>query len=272
MAKSARANVGPVLVLGIGDVGSAVAHRLFSLGYRVAMQDEAYPAYPRRGMSFTDAAYDGKCILEDVWSKRCGDTESLRRMRECGRAIPVLLEPWERCVSAVEARVLVDARMRKRETPRSYRGRAAVTIGIGPGFDAGRNVDAAIESGWGETLGYVILSGATRALEGEPREIMGVTRERFVYSACEGVFESRLAIGDRVESGQTIGIVGASAVIAPISGVLRGLTRPGILVQQGAKIVEVDPRGDPRGCLGLGERPARIAQGVVRALLTFERS
>jgi xanthine dehydrogenase accessory factor len=51
-------------------------------------------------------------------------------------------------------------------------------------------------------------------------------------------------------------------------GVLRGLVRDGVPVRAGAKLVEVDPRGDPALCFGLGERPKRIALAVLGALRT----
>jgi xanthine dehydrogenase accessory factor len=37
-------------------------------------------------------------------------------------------------------------------------------------------------------------------------------------------------------------------------------------MEAGAKLLEIDPRGDPELVRGIGERPARIAQGVLRAV------
>lgn len=43
--------------------------------------------------------------------------------------------------------------------------------------------------------------------------------------------------------------------------------REGVMVRQGAKVLEVDPRGDPALCFGLGERPRRVAEAVRGVLL-----
>ncbi len=51
-----------------------------------------------------------------------------------------------------------------------------------------------------------------------------------------------------------------------LSGILRGLTHDGAQVRAGAKVVEVDPRGDCAAAFGVGERPDRIAAGVVAAV------
>ncbi|MBV8120640.1 MAG: xanthine dehydrogenase, partial [Alphaproteobacteria bacterium] len=60
--------------------------------------------------------------------------------------------------------------------------------------------------------------------------------------------------------------VGSLILRAPIGGVLRGLTRSGVGVPARTKVIEVDPRGDPAKVLGLGERPRRIAEGVLSAI------
>jgi xanthine dehydrogenase accessory factor len=56
-------------------------------------------------------------------------------------------------------------------------------------------------------------------------------------------------------------------VTAPLRGVLRGgLTHDGVPVAAGTKVIEIDPRGNPALVHGIGERPARIAAGVLRAI------
>ena len=47
---------------------------------------------------------------------------------------------------------------------------------------------------------------------------------------------------------------------------VRGVTRDGVPVSKGTKVIEVDPRGDAALVRGIGERPARIAASVVRAI------
>lgn len=138
---------------------------------------------------------------------------------------------------------------------------------MGPNFIIGGNVDIAIETAWGEALGRVIESGPTSALAGEPRPIGGYGRERYVYARAAGLFRTGRAIGDAVTEGQIVGHLDDAPVLAPKTGILRGLVRDGVTVAERAKLVEVVRKGG-RG-FGLGERPSRIAQGVVEAVARF---
>jgi hypothetical protein len=45
----------------------------------------------------------------------------------------------------------------------------------------------------------------------------------------------------------------------------------GAQVSKGAKLVEIDPRGEAAQVHGLGERPKRIAAGVLRAVQAKRR-
>jgi len=156
--------------------------------------------------------------------------------------------------------------MRKRAVPERQRGMAPLTIGLGPNFIAGETVDLAIETIWGDRLGAIVETGPTLPLDGEPRAIGGVGRARFVYAPAGGRFETSARIGDRVEESAVIATVGGVALHAPIEGVIRGLTRTGVKVDIRTKVIEIDPRGDPAAAFGLGERPRRIAEGVLKAL------
>jgi xanthine dehydrogenase accessory factor len=135
-----------------------------------------------------------------------------------------------------------------------------------PNFVAGENVDLAIETSWGNELGSVIEAGPTLPLGGEPRPVGGVGRARFVYAPEGGRFVTSARIGDRVEENAVIATVGMLPLRAPIGGVLRGLIRSGVEVPARTKVIEVDARGDPAAAFGVGERPRRIADGVLKAM------
>jgi xanthine dehydrogenase accessory factor len=263
MAEQERASV---LVRGVGDVGSAVAAVLFRAGYSVALHDEPAPATPRRGMAFTDAVFDGVAVLDGLAACRVENPDDLRRMLIDAAPLPVAVWPFAEMLRAADWSAVIDARMRKRAVPERQRGLAPLTIGLGPNFVAGETVDLAIETMWGERLGEIVEAGATLPLAGEPRPIGGVGRARFVYAPEAGRFRTAGHIGDRVEEGDAVASLGALALRAPIGGVLRGLTRSGVEVTARTKVIEVDPRCDPAGAFGLGERPRRIAEGVLKAL------
>lgn len=256
------------LVRGAGDIGSAVALRLRSLGHAVVLHDDPRPSHPRRGMAFADAFFEDGCTLAGAFAKRASSAASLPNMRACGKALPVSDSPFGEVLAAVEPDVLVDARMHKHATPQPLRGLAPLAIGLGPGFVAGDNADLVIETAWGEDLGRVIRKGGSRTYSGEPRPLGGHGRERYVYAAVTGTFRTTLAIGDRVDKDETVARIEDTVILAPLSGVLRGLTHDGASVAIGTKVLEVDSRGDPAGAFGVGERPARIASGIIEAIAT----
>ena len=255
-----------VLVRGTGDIGSAVATLLRRAGHRVVMHDSSTPPHTRRGMGFVDALYQGTAEFEGLLAKRVRTLRDLAVMLQCQRAIPVSDAPLEQVVAEVKPHILIDARMRKREQPETQRGLVPLTIGLGPNFEAGNNVDIAIETKWGDQLGAIIRSGHTQALAGEPQSIGGHARERYVYAPAAGQFSTQLNIGDPVTQGQQVGLVGEAAIYAPLSGCLRDIAHNGALVREGSKIIEVDPRGDVSAAHGLGDRPKRIAEGVLEVV------
>jgi xanthine dehydrogenase accessory factor len=267
-AASTAVSAGVVLVKGAGDVGSAVAHALFRAGYRPLLVDSPTPSVARRRMAFADALYDGRATLEGVVAERADTLEAVRALLAAGRVIPILGEGVRAAALPADLRpaVVVDARMRKRLRPERQIDEAPLVIGLGPGFRPGETVHAAIETNWGADLGRVVWTGEPAAYTGEPRAILGYARERYVYAPRAGQFHTRLDIGARVKRGQVVGRVDDTPLVAQIDGVVRGIPRSGIAVAAGAKVVDVDPRGDAALAAGIGERPRRIAAGVLAAV------
>lgn len=255
-----------VLVRGSSDVGSAVAHALFCAGYSVAIHDSPQPAATRRMMAFTDALFDGSARLAGIEARRLDDLPEFCRCLQKRHAIPVTTLELPRLLEFLRPAVVVDARVRKRQTPEDQRGLAPLVIGLGPNCSVDANVDLAVETAWGEALGRVVGNGATLPLSGEPRPISGCARERYVYAPQAGTFITGLEVGDAVEQDQPVAHIGSEILFAPLSGRLRGLTRSGVTVATGTKVIEVDPRGPDAQISGIGERPGRIASGVLLAL------
>ena len=221
-------------------------------------------------MSFTDALYRGKAELEGTLAKYARTVRDLALMVQCQRAIPVIDMPLQGALSALRPDVLVDARMRKHHPPEFQCGLAPLTVGLGPNFVAGRTTDVVVETAWGVHLGEVIKAGRALDLVGEPREIDGCGRERFVYSPLAGTFRTHLDVGATVVAGEQVGRIGDTLLYAPLSGCLRGLAQDGASVEINAKIIEVDPRGAKLLVLGLGDRPKKIAQSVLRIVTDSE--
>jgi xanthine dehydrogenase accessory factor len=239
---------------------------MFTSGHPVVIHDVALPAAPRRGMAFTDAIFDGDCELEGVAARRLDDLGALPQALARLESVAVTISDFTAVLTAVNPDVLVDARMRKRAHPERQLELAPLTIGLGPNFVAGETTHLAIETRWGDELGTVITSGPTQALAGEPRSFDGHARDRFIYAPVAGLFRTVAAIGQRVTQGEVVAEIEGEELAAPLDGILRGLTHNGVPVEAGAKVVEVDPRGELKAVIGLGPRPQRIADGVSAAI------
>jgi xanthine dehydrogenase accessory factor len=254
-----------VLVLGGGDIGSAVAHRLFALGVQVVLSERPRSAHARRGMAFTDALFEGSAILEGVKARCVADAgEMLACWRE-GSCIPMITLPESLLLAEVRFEACVEATMRRYDEPPDIRHMAALAIGLGPGYRPGMNCHVAVETQWGSRMGQVLREQPSAPRRGGPRALAGITRERFAVAPEPGIWRTQARLGQKVEAGAVVGRLGAHEILAPIGGQLRGLTHDDVEVRAGARLVEVDPRQSPQ-IFGLGERPVAVATGVVCAL------
>jgi xanthine dehydrogenase accessory factor len=254
-----------IVVRGSGDIGSAVAHALFEAGYAVFMHDSAQPSATRRRMAFCDAIFDGEAVLVGVQAKLAAGVSEISAHLASHNLIPITTLDLSVLLAAIKPEILVDARMKKHSQPETQIMLAPFTIGLGPNFVAGSTVHAAVETGY-EGMGQVIWEGTTRPLAGEPREIAGHARDRYVYAPAAGLFRTAFQVGDMVAGGQKVASIGEIILHAPIDGILRGLTHDNVPVTQKAKVIEVDPRGEQTNIAGIAERPKRIALGVLEAI------
>lgn len=259
------------LVRGVGDIGSAVAHRLFREDYAVVIHDEPKPTTTRRGMAFADAVFDGHAVLDGVRAVRADDLERLKQALAARNVIPIYVRLWGPLLKTLGHQVLVDARMRKHSEPEVQLGYASFTVGLGPDLIPKRHAHVAIETSW-DGCGTVIREGKSLPLAGEPREIEGHARDRYVYAPFDGIFRTKARIGDAVRQGQEVGEIDSTPLAAPLDGVLRGLTRDGVPVTVRTKVIEVDPRGAGAEVRGIAERPRRIADGVLAAIQEWQAS
>jgi xanthine dehydrogenase accessory factor len=258
-----------ILVRGANDVGSAVAHRLFTEGYSVVIHEISQPTTARRRMSFTDAVFDGSAMLDGVEAQLLERLYLLRGILALHAVIPIWIKDFYELMDTLRPQIVVDARMRKRAQPEVQRGLAPLVIGLGPNFIDGKTVHLAIETGW-DSLGKIVTYGETKPLEGEPREIEGHARDRYVYAPRAGIFHTALQIGNIVQKDEEVARIDSTLLLVPITGMLRGLTRDNIFVPQKTKVIEIDPRSEGAQISGIGERPARIAEGVLTAIQHWE--
>lgn len=259
-----------VLLRGAGDLASGVALRLHNSGFRLVISELPQPLAVRLGVSFSEAVYNGTHTVEGVTARRAlpDEIEAVLRAGE----IPVLVDPDARILrdERPQLHTVVDARMMK-QPPASLPVKVPLHIGLGPGFNAGQNCDAVIETRRSHTLGRVYWEGAPQAdsglPEGDPRRVL--------RAPVSGVLSARAHIGDHVEPGQVVAAVrvarGEDVLIATrIGGVLRGLIHEGLSVTRNLKIGDVDPRDDPAACWQVSDKALAVAGGVLEAILGFD--
>ena len=256
-----------VVVRGGGDLASGVIHRLYRCGYRVVILETGKPTAIRRMVSFCEAAYDGEAFVEGVLSRKI-DHVNLCEKTWALQEIPLLIDERAEAVKALSPAAVIDAILAKRNLG-TRRDMAPVTIGLGPGFAAGEDVDFVVETMRGHDLGRIIEEGWTLPNTGVPGMVAGVSKERVIHSPCAGVIENKAEIADLVEQGEILAYVGETPVRATISGVLRGIIRDGYQVYKGMKIADIDPRKEEKkNCYTISDKARCIAGSVVEILLS----
>lgn len=259
-----------VIVRGGGDVASGTIQRLHRSGFRVLVLELPRPLVVRRTVAFAQAVVDGSATVEDTTAVRIQKPQDAAAAWEQGH-VPVLVDPGGRCITTVGPDIVVDATMAKKNTG-THRGMAPVTIALGPGFTAGVDVDAVIETLEGHDLGRVIFSGSASPDTGLSVPLLGYAAERVLRAPCDGTVKNRLAIGDTVVRGDVIAHVGDMAVTASIGGLIHGLIQNGMHVQTGLKIGDVDPRGIQSYCYTIFDKARAIGGGVLEAILYCART
>lgn len=256
-----------IWVRGAGELGSAVALILFRVGFRVILTERAEPLAIRRPVTFSDAVFDGESAVEEVVAVRCVASE-MGEILESGR-IPLIITDSvptiaENIVAIVDCRMLKDSSV-------SSPGDIRWSIGLGPGFEVGRNCDAVIETQRGHDLGRVLWQGKAAANSGVPGEISGISVQRVVYSPHAGRMNWSVSFGDLVGTGQFLGNLNDTLPVhSPITGIVRGLISPLVKFEEDVKIADVDPRGATTAFRRISEKACNVARGVLEALLILE--
>ncbi len=272
---SSRRSIAETLVLlkGGGDLATGVAHRLYRAGFPVAITEIENPTMVRRTVSFAECLYADEWRVEGVTSAQA-DGESAEEKSTRARAIleagsiPVMVDPQAEVIHHLQPAAVVDAILAKRNLGTRIED-AEVVVGLGPGFTAGADCHAVIETSRGHDLGRVILEGAAKANTGIPGPIGGYTTERLLRAPNAGVFTSIARIGDVVSEGEVVARVNDAEVRSSIDGVLRGLLRDGIEVSEGFKVGDVDPRAEPSHCHTISDKSRAIGGGALEAIMMF---
>lgn len=264
-----------ILLRGGGDLASGIAIRLHRIGFQIVIIELEKPLAVRRTVSFSEAIYEGVQTIEGT-TARLVSPDQLQVTMEAGE-IPIMADPSANILRnqfliSPQSTYVIDARLLKTE-PEILAATVPLHIGLGPGFNAGENCHAVIETRRSHTLGRVYWNGSAQADSGQPDG----DPLRVLRATQNGTLIAHVNIGDQVKSGQLIAEIKTtndekSQINSSIDGVLRGIIRPGIEVGEGMKIADVDPRNDRNACYLVSDKALAVAGGVMEAILIFSKN
>lgn len=256
-----------VLVRGGGDIASGTIHRLYKSGFKVVVLEIEKPTVIRRTVSFAEAVYSGEITIEGVVGKRAKNIDEVNELLDKG-IVPILIDQKGDSIKNHRPNIVVDAILAKRNIGTNI-DMAPIVIGLGPGFEADKDVHGVIETNRGHSLGRTILKGCAETNTGIPGNIDGYSWERVLRAPKGGEVSYILNIGDMVKKGDLIGYSGDKEILAPIDGVIRGLIKEGLEITEGFKIGDIDPRGIKEYCFTISDKARAIAGGVLEAIMYF---
>lgn len=259
-----------IIVRGGGDLATGTIYKLYQCGFAVLVLETENPSAIRRNVSYSEAVYQGSQTVEDLTCTLASSLDEAISMLEQDR-LTILIDPAGEAIAKLQPLAVVDAIIAKRNLG-THRSMAPITVALGPGFTAGVDVDAVVETQRGHHLGRVLWDGCAAPNTGVPGIIGGYGKERVIHSPAAGILRNICKITDTVSKGDMIAVVETAAgnvpVTATLDGLLRGLIRDGYPVTAGFKIADIDPRvNEYNNCFTISDKARCIAGGVIEAIL-----
>jgi xanthine dehydrogenase accessory factor len=260
-----------VAVKGAGDLATGVIHRLKRAGFAVMATELAHPTVLRRTIAFAEAIALGQMTVEDITAQHAHSIDDIRIILE-NSFVPILIDPAGIAFKHMQPDVLIEATLSKYNTGITVND-APIVIALGPGYEAGVDAHAVIETNRGHNLGRVYLEGYAEPNTGVPGTIGGYARERLLRAPCAGRLYGVHQIGDQIREGDVVAVVKSGEVTAPVTaaipGILRGLVRDELAVSTGMKVGDLDPRAIREHCFTISDKSRAIGGGVLEAILYF---
>lgn len=259
-----------IIVRGGGDLATGTIYKLKKSGFPVLVLEAENPSAIRRNVAFCEAVYQGSQTVEDLTCYKAESVEQAEEFLNQGK-LAVLVDPAGEAIRRLKPLAVVDAILAKRNLG-TNRDMAPITVALGPGFVAGVDVDAIVETKRGHHLGRVLWTGSAAPNTGIPGIIGGYGKERVIHSPAKGIVRNVKKITDTVSKGEVIALVetesGVVSVEASLDGILRGLIRDGYPVKVGFKMADIDPRKEEyNNCFTISDKARCIAGGVLEAIL-----
>ncbi len=253
-----------VIIRGAGDLASGIMHKLHNSGFKVIACEIDKPTAIRRKVSFSEAVYDGESTVEGVVGKLSSVEGAIIE-----DGVHVIIDPKLTILGSITPFALVDSILAKKNLGTTI-DMSKVVIGVGPGFTAGVDCHAVIETKRGHNLGKIYYTGSAIPNTGIPGEVGGKSADRVLHSPVEGLIDNAVRIGDVVTKGDLVFTVADERVYAKFSGVVRGIIRYGFFVTKGMKVADIDPRMDQiENCETISDKARTISGGVLEAILNL---
>lgn len=259
-----------IVVRGGGDIASGAIQKLYRSGFKVLVLETETPSAIRRKVAFCEAVYEKEIEIEGIKARLVANDEEIK---DCWDSdiLPVMIDSRGKVIERLKPLAVVDGILAKQNFG-TKRSMALITIALGPGFSAPEDVDIVIETMRGHNLGRIIEEGRASENTGVPGIIAGFGIERVIYSDYSGVITNVEKIGNVVEKGDVIAVVGDNEIYASISGVLRGIIRDGYKVKKGLKIADIDPRiSEKDNCFTISDKARNIGGAVLESILYLKK-
>lgn len=256
-----------ICVKGAGDIATGIACRLKNSGFSIIMTETAQPTSVRRTVCFSRCIYEGRAQVEGIKAVLARSRHEVHQIAEEGN-IAVLVDPEAHICREMHPDAVVDAIIAKKNMGTHIED-AEIVIGVGPGFTAGVDCHAVVETQRGHFLGKVIWQGSAAENTGIPGDIGGYTLQRLIRAKADGVFHPLAQIGDKVTIGQPVCTVGKAITSAEIDGVVRGMLQDGAAVKKGMKCGDIDPRCVVSHCYTVSDKARSVGGGVLEAVLSL---
>jgi xanthine dehydrogenase accessory factor len=255
-----------IFIKGAGDLASGMVCRLYRANFhKIVMSEIAHPLAVRRMVSFCEAIHDQTATVEGITAVHASDANDVHSAWE-KNLIPVLIDPEGSFIKTLKPHVVVDGIMAKKNIGTRIQD-ADLVIGLGPGFEADKDVHVVVETNRGHNLGRLFYSGKAEPDTGIPGAVQYYSKERVLRSNADGIFKGDREIGDIVTKGEIVGRVDTNVIKAEIDGVIRGLIRSGTEVTKSLKIGDIDPRGIKEYCYTVSEKALALGGAVLEAIL-----
>lgn len=255
------------VIKGAGDIATGIAVRLHRAKFSVVMTEIDAPTAIRRTVCFSEAVYNKEAVVEDIKAVLASDTDDIKDILESGD-IAVIVDEKANCVKELKPDFVIDAILAKKNLGTEIDD-APVVVGVGPGFTAGEDCHAVVETKRGHYLGRVYYEGRAIENTGIPGDIDGHTTDRIIRSPEYGVFNPIYEIGDKVEKGEVVACVDSTPIVSELTGILRGILPKGTMVSTNMKSGDIDPRCEKEHCYSVSDKALAVGGGVLEACLAL---